>query len=140
MKKLLVNLLLVSQLSYAALPFYCPKEITCSKEGNIGSCQLSTDTPQYWGNLVQEGKVMAETYTFLYAAGTYDNVGINNSASCIYNYVQPGITRIIAVNSIPTMNIEADLDGATQWRVQGYIANCQYTTTNVYDCPLEELD
>lgn len=118
MKKLivLIGTMMINVACLAASNIYCPASITCTKEGDIGSCKMSEDNGD-WADMINVGKVKAVTYKFHSAHADYEGNISNFRPSCQYQH-EPGSgtndhIRIRARKN----NLQASIDNVTKWEI-----------------------
>lgn len=103
----------------------CPSKIECLKDGNASSCKLIGTNLQYWGNILEGGRISKGTYTFSSVQSSYqrpDSIGI--STICTYINSNSVPAKKIDLFAAKGAALEVSDEYLSNWSFNGYFSKC----------------
>lgn len=147
--KLIVNITIVLTITFSPISYaynnngfkgeadeqvFCPKQIDCSEEGNIGSCKAIGGDLQYWGIMRENGRIASGEYTFSGVSSDYQiPPGQERSTACSYQNTTTRFGKTLSITVKKEANyLEAPIDNIS-WNIGGYRGSCGASSI---ECPL----
>jgi len=107
----------------------CPSKIECLKDGSVSSCKLIGSNLQYWGNILEGGRISKGTYTFSSAQSSYqrpDSIGI--STICTYTNSNSVPVKKIDLFAAKGAALEVSDEYLSNWSFNGYFSKCSISS------------